>query len=155
MALDSTGGGKGGDAAGEASNAYKVAEAKALWSYIKHRPIYGYGFGKIASGFSRSYSYELSYLDLTLKAGIIGLLLYLSFPLRLVVDALRLRRSAPTPPRVVGTAGVVVGVVVGILLAGATNPYLFAAFGLVSILLMVVWLEKALEKPGDASARGS
>jgi hypothetical protein len=36
---------------------------------------------------------------------------------------------------------VVVGVIVGILVAGATNPYLFAAFGLVSILAMVAWLE--------------
>jgi hypothetical protein len=37
---------------------------------------------------------------------------------------------------------VVVGVVAGILLAGATNPYLFAAFGLISILAMVAWLEQ-------------
>ena len=44
------------------------------------------------------YSYELSYLDLTLKAGAIGLLLFLSFPLRLIVDALRLRRSAAYVP---------------------------------------------------------
>jgi hypothetical protein len=33
--------------------------------------------------------------------------------------------------------------VAGILVAGATNPYLFAAFGLVSILVMVAWLEEA------------
>lgn len=133
MALASSGGGN--DAAGAASNAYKVAEAKALWGYIKHRPVYGYGFGKVAAGFSTGYSYELSYLDLLLKAGLIGLLFYLSFPLRLIVDGLR--RRAPGA----GTAGVVVGVVAGILLAGATNPYLFAAFGLISILAMVAWLE--------------
>jgi hypothetical protein len=134
MALASSGG--GGDAAGAASNAYKVAEAKALWGYIKHRPVYGYGFGKIASDFSTGYSYELSYLDLLLKAGLIGLLLYLSFPLRLIRDGLKRRR------RDAATAGVVVGVVAGILLAGATNPYLFAAFGLISILAMVAWLEQ-------------
>jgi hypothetical protein len=142
MALASSGGGAG--AAGQASNAYKVAEAKALWSYIKKRPIYGYGFGKVASDFGTGYSYELSYLDLLLKAGLVGLLLYLSFPLRLVVDALRLRlasRTLPESARGIGAAGVVVGVVVGILMAGATNPYLFAAFGLVSILAMVAWLE--------------
>jgi hypothetical protein len=40
MALQSTAAGKG-DFAGEASNAYKVAEAKALWRYIKKPPIYG------------------------------------------------------------------------------------------------------------------
>ncbi len=75
--------------AGEASNAYKTAEARALWGYIKKRPFFGYGFGKVARPFTTGYSYELSYLDLLLKAGFIGLLLYLSFPARLVVDALR------------------------------------------------------------------
>jgi O-Antigen ligase len=144
MALASSGNGK--DAAGVASNAYKVAEAKALWGYIKKRPIYGYGFGKIASDFSTGYSYELSYLDLSLKAGLIGLLLYLSFPVRLIVDGLRRRRpsrAASETARGIGTAGVVVGVVAGILLAGATNPYLFAAFGLISVLAMVAWLEES------------
>jgi O-Antigen ligase/Carbohydrate binding domain len=152
MALAASGSGTG--AAGAASNAYKVAEAKALWRYIKKRPIYGYGFGKVARGFSKSYSYELSYLDLLLKAGLIGLLFYLSFPLRLVFDALRLR----FPSRVlaaegIGAAGVVVGVVVGVLIAGATNPYLFAAFGLISILMMVAWLEAAERGSDDEASR--
>lgn len=142
MAIASSG--SGNDAAGAASNAYKVAEAKALWGYIKHRPIYGYGFGKVASDFSTGYSYELSYLDLMLKAGIIGLLLYLSFPLRLIADGLRLGRG-------LGAAGAVVGVVAGILVAGATNPYLFAAFGLVSILAMVAWLDDARPVPSRPS----
>jgi hypothetical protein len=137
----------GGDAAGAASNSYRIAEAKSLLHYIKRRPIYGWGFGSIARNFSTSYSYELSYLDLLFKAGIIGLLLYLSFPVRLIVDALRLRwpRAVATPGDVrgIGSPGVVVGVVVGILLAGATNPYLFAAFGLVSFFAMVAWLEEA------------
>ncbi len=145
MALAGTGE-HGGDAAGAASNSYKIAEAKALWRYIKARPIYGFGFGKVATDFSKGYSYELSYLDLMLKAGIIGLLLFLSFPLRLIFDALRLRlpvRASPDRAPALGAAGVVVGVVGGILLAGATNPYLFAAFGLVSIVAMVAWLEEA------------
>ena len=89
----------------------------------------------------------LSYLDLALKAGIIGLLLYLSFPLRLIFDAWRLRRPPREAP-IVGASGVVVGVIGGILLAGATNPYLFAAFGLVAILVMVAWLEKGPERAG-------
>jgi hypothetical protein len=83
------------------------------------------------------------------------LLLYLSFPLRLIVDALRLRLAARPPlpdnAREIGTAGVVVGVVTGILVAGATNPYLFASFGLVSILAMVAWLE-AKEPLDDPSS---
>jgi O-antigen ligase len=144
MALAATGR-SGADAAGAASNSYRVAEAHALLRYIKRRPIYGWGFGSVASDFSTGYSYELSYLDLLFKAGILGLLLYLSFPLRLVVDALLLRlRSARLRDgaRGFGSPGVVVGVVLAILLAGATNPYLFAAFGLVSFFVMVAWLEE-------------
>jgi O-antigen ligase len=155
MAIQSSAGG-GGDVAGEASNAYKVAEAKALWGLIKRRPIYGYGFGKVARDFSTGYSYELSYLDLLLKAGLLGLLLYLSFPIRQIVDSWRLRQSAHATSdraRRLGAPGVVAGVVVGILAAGATNPYLFAAFGLVSILVMVAWLEEAQAELGGESTR--
>jgi hypothetical protein len=38
-----------------------------------------------------------------------------------------------------------------ILVAGATNPYLFAAFGLVSILVMVPLLEGSQPAPVDES----
>jgi hypothetical protein len=147
MALASSSG-RGSDAAGAASNSYKIAEAKALLHYIRRRPIYGYGFGSTATDFSPTgYSYELSYLDLLFKTGILGLLIFLSFPVRLVIDALRLRRRLPQA-RIdaaggIGSPGVVVGVIGGILAAGATNPYLFAAFGLISILAMVAWLEPA------------
>lgn len=147
MALASTGG-RGSDVAGAASNSYKIAEAKALLHYIRRRPIYGYGFGSVATDFSPTgYSFELSYLDLLFKTGILGLLIFLSFPVRLVIDALRLRRRHPQASfdsaGGIGSPGVVVGVIGGILAAGATNPYLFAAFGLVSILAMVAWLEPA------------
>ena len=155
MALAASG---GGNAAGIASNEYKITEAKALLRYIRKRPIYGYGFGKVATSFATGYSYELSYLDLLLKAGVIGLLFYLSFPLRLIFDALRLRRplrARPESARGIGTSGVVVGVVAGILIAGATNPYLFAAFGLISILAMVAWLEEAPAGAEGGSTRGS
>jgi hypothetical protein len=156
MALQSTASGQA-DAAGEASNSYRIAEAKSLLRYIRRRPIYGWGFGSVASDFSTSYSYELSYLDLLFKAGILGLLLYLSFPVRLIVDALRLRgrraHSMHDDARGIGSPGVVVGVLVGILLAGGTNPYLFAAFGLVSFFVMAAWLEEA--RTVTEPARGS
>lgn len=153
MALQSTASGQA-DAAGEASNSYRIAEAKSLLRYIRRRPIFGWGFGSVASDFSTSYSYELSYLDLLFKAGVLGLLLYLSFPLRLISDALRLRRrradAAPGEAGEIGSPGVVVGVIAGILLAGATNPYLFAAFGIVSFFAMVAWLEEARTVAGPA-----
>jgi hypothetical protein len=72
-----------------------------------------------------------------------------------MADAWRLRQSAAYVPRErarqIGDAGVVFGVVAGILLAGAPNPFLCAAFGLVSILVIVAWLEEPQPSSGERS----
>ena len=137
------------DVEGEISNAYRVRQAKSLFRHIRKHPVFGSGFGAIASDVSTGYRYELSYLDIFFKAGIVGLLLFLSFPLRLIWDALRLRfgKADKFPGRVPRSGAIVVAIVVGVLLAGATNPYLFAAFGLFPILATVAWLE-APPRPG-------
>jgi len=137
------------DVEGEISNAYRVRQAKSLFRHIRKHPVFGSGFGAIASDVSTGYRYELSYLDIFFKAGIVGLLLFLSFPLRLIWDALRLRfgKADKFPGRVPRSGAIVVAIVVGVLLAGATNPYLFAAFGLFPILATVAWLESA-PRPG-------
>ena len=78
-----------------------------LTRHILESPIIGHGFGTIAKDYpyEQIYSYELAYLDLTYKAGVVGLVLFLSFPLRLIYDAVRIRfgtrrapRPAPAPP---------------------------------------------------------
>ncbi len=137
------------DVAGEISNGYRVRQAKALFREVRKHPIIGSGFGAIASDFGVSYRYELSYLDLFFKAGIVGLLLFLSYPLRLIWDALRLRfgRAEKLPGGTPQGGAIVVAIVGGVLIAGATNPYLFAAFGLFPILATVAWLEPA-SRPG-------
>jgi hypothetical protein len=132
-----------GDFEGEVSNAYRVREAKSLFRHIRQHPVIGSGFGAIATDFATSYRYELSYLDILYKAGIVGLLLLLSFPLRLIWDALRLRFGGAEKAQGVAPRGgaIVVAIIVSVMLAGATNPYLFAAFGLFPILAAVAWLE--------------
>jgi hypothetical protein len=131
------------DVEGQVSNGYRVRQAKSLFRHIRKHPLVGSGFGAIASDFGTGYRYELSYLDLLFKAGIVGLLLFLSFPLRLIWDALRLRfgRAEKARGRTPRGGAVVAAIIAGILLAGATNPYLFAAFGLFPILALVAWLE--------------
>lgn len=143
-------GGKGhGDVAGEVSNGYRLKQAKSLLRHFRKHPLMGSGFGAIASDFATGYRYELSYLDILFKAGIVGLLLFLSFPLRLIWDALRLRFGSAEkfPGRAPRGGAIVVAIIAGVLLAGATNPYLFAAFGLFPILATVAWLEPA-PQPG-------
>jgi hypothetical protein len=136
----------GGDVEGQASNAYRVREAKSLLRHIRKHPLFGSGFGAIATDYSPvGYRYELSYFDLLFKAGIVGLLLFLSFPLRLVWDALRLRFGRAVVAGDVTQRGgaVVVAVIGSVMLVASTNPYLFAAFGFFPILAMVAWLESA------------
>ncbi len=139
------------DSYGEFSNQMKIREAKILLHLIRKRPVFGYGFGAVAKKWGPSYAFELSYLGLLFKAGIIGLLLYLSFPLRLLWDSLRVRFNKSPPPEGISlrAASIPFAIVASIMLAGATNPYLFAAFGIISMLAVTAWLDdtKPAEKP--------
>jgi O-antigen ligase/polysaccharide polymerase Wzy-like membrane protein len=142
------GGGPGrADTAGELSNKMREQQADVLLAKVRSRPVLGYGFGSIAREYryGNSYSYELTYLDLMFKTGIVGLLLFLSFPVRLLFDGLRARleRVKPAPGVSPREASVVVAVVASILLIAATNPYLLAAFGLCPIVLSAAWLSES------------
>ena len=138
-----------GDVGGAESNAIKIKQARILVHHIEERPLFGHGFGTVVSEYpnDNSASYDLSYLNVLLKAGVVGLLLYLSFPLRVVGDALRARfRRFPCPAHVARReTAVVVAIILAVLVAGATNPYVLAAFGLGPIVLAIAWLE-----PGSA-----
>jgi hypothetical protein len=141
----------GVDTAGELSNGIKIRQAKILWRHVEHRPILGSGFGAIATDYpySRSYAYELTYLDLLFKTGFVGLLLYLSFPLRVILEAVlgRLGRVRLAQGVSRHEAAVVVALVASVLVAGATNPYLLAAFGLWPLLISIAWLQPAPDRP--------
>lgn len=135
----------GRDIAGEVSNEVRVEQIRVLMGHIVQRPIFGHGFGSIATDYryGQIYSYELAYLDLLFKTGVVGLVLFLSFPLRLLLDALRgrlgrLSIGLGVPPR---EASVVVAIVAPLLVTGGTNPYLLAAFGLFPILATIAWLD--------------
>jgi len=141
------GGGATTDEGGAYSNLVRATQAQVLMGHIAERPILGHGFGAIARDYpyAQIFSYELAFLDLAYKTGIVGTLLYVSYPLRLLLDAMRGRfrrlRVAPgVPPR---ELAVVVAILVSVLAVGATNPYILAAFGLLPILVCVAWLQPA------------
>jgi hypothetical protein len=135
----------GVDTSGEVSNFIRAEQARILVGHIQERPILGWGFGTIAPDYpyGSSFSYELAFLDLWYKTGLVGLIMFLSFPVRLIVDAAHARRRGlGLPPSVDPHAMVIViAVVASILVSGATNPYFTAAFGLSPILIMVAWLD--------------
>jgi hypothetical protein len=133
------------DIAGEVSNQVRVEQGRVLIGHIQQRPILGFGFGSIARDYTygQIFSYELAYLDLLFKAGVVGLLLFLSYPLRLLVDALRGRigRLALGQGVTAREASVVAAIVAPLLVTGGTDPYLLAAFGLFPILATIAWLD--------------
>jgi O-antigen ligase/polysaccharide polymerase Wzy-like membrane protein len=147
----------GRDIAGEVSNEIKAEQTRVLAGHIVDRPIFGHGFGSIAADyrFGQIYSYELAYLDLLFKTGIVGLVLFLSFPVRFLIDALRGRfGQLPLARGVSGPeAGVVVGILVPLLITGGTNPYLLAAFGLFPILAMIMWLDPIADDGAGVKSR--
>ncbi len=133
------------DNSGVASNQVRVHQAEVLIGHIVERPIFGHGFGTIARDYryAQIFSYELAFLDLLYKTGIVGLLLYISFPVRLIIDALRARIGRLSIPAGVSRreAVVVVSIVGSIMVSGATNPYFLSAFGLMPIIVMMAWLD--------------
>jgi hypothetical protein len=142
--------GTSSDTAGVVSNSIRREQAKVLLRHIEHSPLVGYGFGTIAPDYpyGNSYSYELSYLDITYKTGIVGLLLLMSFPLRLLWDAVRLRRGRlePADGVVAYDAALVVAMIGTVLLTAVANPVIEASFGVLPIVATIVWLD------GDAQA---
>ncbi len=143
---------------GVVSNAIKVHQARVLLGHIAERPIHGWGFGAIAPDYryGRTYSYELGYLALAYKAGIVGLLIFVSFPLRLLLDAVRVRLGRLQAPRGVTAreAAVPLAVVGALLAVGATNPYLVASFGIAPIVLMIAWLDPFTIRTSPAGREG-
>jgi hypothetical protein len=133
------------DTSGIISNQIRLHQAEILIGHITKRPILGYGFGTIAPDYryGQIFSYELAFLDLLYKTGIVGLLLFMSFPVRLLVDAVRgrigkLQLAAGVSRR---ETAIVLSIVASIGLTGATNPYFLAAFGLMPIIAMIAWLD--------------
>ncbi len=123
----------------------RAVQLRVLLRQFIAKPIVGHGFGAVAPDYpySDSYSYELGFLDIGYKTGAVGLLLFLSYPLRLVFDAVRVRYFSKPPPRGLALRGTapVIAVTLATLLTGATDPYVLAAFGLMPILIGIAWLE--------------
>ena len=144
------------DVAGEVSNQVRVEQGRVLIGHIQERPLLGFGFGSIARDYQygQIFSYELAYLDLLYKAGVVGLVLFLSYPLRLLLDALRgrLGRIALGQGVTPREASVVLGIVAPLLVTGGTDPYLLAAFGLFPILATVAWLDPLGDRDAATAA---
>lgn len=125
---------------GDASASSRVDQAPELAAAWIHHPVLGDGLGAtLSSGFERSvenpWSFELTYLQVLFQMGIVGLFVLLAVPgwaiwrsALGVVD----RARKPLSGDVAAAAGLV-----GILVASATNPYLFSSFGMLSLAVLL------------------
>ena len=130
---------------GEVSNEMRVVQARVLVGHIAKRPLLGAGLGSVATDypFGTGWIYELTYLDILYKVGIIGTLVFLSYPLRLLLDTVRGRFGRLVLARGVQPREAVVpmAIILSVLIATASNPYLLAAYGLLPIIAAIAWLD--------------
>lgn len=133
------------DELGAIGNQIRIEQARILVGHILEHPFLGSGFGAIAKDYPYGdiSRYEISYLDLAFKTGLIGTVIFLSLPVRLLLDGLKGRLGRRRLPTSVSRreASVPIAIVASILAVSTSNPYLFAAYGLMPILVAVAWLD--------------
>jgi len=133
------------DTLGEIGNGVRLVQIRVLLNHIAQRPLLGSGFGAVASDYPYGSvsRYEISYLDLAYKTGLIGAGLFMSLILRFLFDSMRGRSGRVQVAAGVEPSELVVpmAVILAMLVAAATNPYLFAAYGITPIIILVAWLD--------------
>ena len=138
LSVTSVGGGAG-------SSYVKVYQAWILLGQFLERPFVGWGFGAVAANYPYSdhFSYEITYLDRAFKLGIVGLALFLSLPLRLLHDSVRVFRGRlPVPPKMPAREAIVpLAIIVSVLVITATNPYMAGSVGIGAVILCIAWLD--------------
>lgn len=135
---------------GDLSNQTRSQEATPLYAAFRARPLLGSGLGAVlASGYNRDparpWVFELTYLQTLFQMGALGLLAILAFPVAVARSGARRRNALAALPRSLTDAGV--GALAGVLVTCATNPFLFASFGMLAIVIAVVTVEQAVTEP--------
>ncbi len=134
-----------GAGGGLGSNLVKLYQAVILTGHFLERPFIGWGLGAVAPNYflGDAFTYEITYLDRAFKLGALGLIVFLSLPLRLLLDSVRvafgrLQGATGMAPR----EGVVaVGIIASVMLASATNPYMVGSVGIGALVLAIAWLD--------------
>lgn len=133
-----------------------------MWETIRARPVAGSGFGQSVSyvssdprvvaetgGRFNTYSFEWGYLDLWLKVGLIGLLVYLIYLWKIARTGLAALRQSPTANRSLTLAWLLV--LLGLVSVHLTTPYLNHPLGIGLLLLIAVAFESFLS-PNESTS---
>lgn len=123
------------------ANTARVNEIKPLLTAISHHPVIGSGFGATVTYYSTdprvhgdrtTTAFELGYLDLWLKIGLVGLVLYGWWIWQLG------RAVARRPGGMMFITGLV-----ALLVTNSTSPYLNHPLGLGFLLLMMLYADQS------------
>lgn len=113
------------DFSGEPSAGVRYEQFQVLISKWMERPVFGYGAGAAAEGFTRSgkmtWAYELSYVAQLFHTGIVGICIYTAAVLWVFVSGISIVRKMPQAAPVLLP---LLAALAGFLIVNATNPYL-------------------------------
>jgi O-antigen ligase len=137
----------------DASAGSRVTQAPRLWDAFKQNPVFGDGLGAVirpryVRDPSAPWSYELTYFQLLVQVGVVGLIAVLALPVAAAWRGLK----ASIGPRfdVEPLAGTMA--IVGFLIASATNPYLMSSFGMLAIAIALSLIARVEHRSSKAAA---
>ena len=141
----------------DASAQDRVAQAPELIEAFERRPILGSGLGAtLPSGYFRSrtdpYQFELNYHQMLFQTGIVGLALILGMPLLAMARAIRATGRLARDERALALGGI--AGVAGILVAGASNPYLISSYGMLALVVALALCARAIKLGVAPAAAG-
>ncbi len=131
----------------DASSQQRITQAPQLLEEFKRRPLLGSGLGAtLPSGTFRSaeqpFSFELTYHDVLFHNGIVGLLAILGLPLLAMARTVAVMTRLSRDERALAIAAV--AAMAGLLVAGATNPYLISSFGMLATTVALAYCARAV-----------
>lgn len=135
----------------DASIQERVVQSPQLLAEWRRRPLLGSGLGAtLPSGYVRSsrqpFSFELTYHSILFQNGIIGLVVILGLPVLAGLRALLAMGRLPRAERALAAGGVAAAA--GLLVAGATNPYLISTFGMLALAVTLAVCARAVHLGG-------
>ena len=136
----------------DASIQERLIQAPQLLEAWERRPLLGSGLGAtLPSGYARSasapYSFELTYHAMLFQQGLVGVAVLLGLPLLAALRAVLAMGRLEREERALAAGGA--AGIVGLLVAGATNPYLVSTFGMLALAVALAVCARAV-----ALARG-
>ena len=125
----------------------RVVQGPQLIAAFKDRPLLGSGLGAtLQSGYYRSptepYQFELNYHQILFQNGIVGLAVILGLPLLAMARAVLAMKRLPREESALAIGGV--AGVAGLLMAGASNPYLISSYGMLALAVMLALCARAV-----------